>query len=318
MQARISKAIMLIACASLLAACSGESPFLSKEAAKKLADNINNLRDPFHALKNVVAIINNDVYYFNLFDSVPTRLTNSPAQVKTDVKLSSDRTKIAYLNADGHPVIISSGDGKILETLTQYEYITQMGWVRNSNTLFMLIGQEVVLHGTSVSFIQPESYDPWDEVSSFSMNSKGEQAYFIHRYYDIDFKLEYHSDMKDLDETYNNFNGDLFDYVDFYDDRGNFLLGHQDNYEGGIDHVVCVQNYNFFPAYEWDEEPMQTPKFNSEHEVLLYGTLENQEYRVKAVYLGTEAYDNHGLYDRLTKILTNYPSTTPVFLDWVQ
>lgn len=318
MQAGILKAVILTACVSLLAACSGESPFLSKEEAERLVDEINTLRDPFHEVKNVVAIINNDIYYFKRLDSIPKKLTNSPTQIKTQVKLSSDRTKIAYLNANGYPVIISATDGKMLETLTQYQYINQIGWVRNSPTLFMLIGQDVVLHGTSVSFIQPEAYHVWDEVSSFSMNSKGDQAYFIHRYNDTGWKLEYHSTVKKLDEQYNSFEGYRYNFVDFYDDRGNFLLGYQNPFDEGIERVVCVENYDFHSAYGWDYEQMQTPKFNSAHEILLYGTLENQEYNVKGVYLGTEAYGNSGLYDRLTKTLTDYKSSTPVYIDWVQ
>jgi hypothetical protein len=298
------KVLIVLGCVALLS-CS-ESPFLSKEEALRLAEEINVSRDPFHAVKNVVAIIDNDIYYFNRLDTI-----------KTHVKLSPDKTEIAYLNKNGNPVIIGASDGELIATLTEFNYITQMDWVKNSHTLYMLIGREVELYGDPVAFTQPESYHPWDDVSSFSMNSIGDQGYYIRRYNDTGGdKLEYHSTNKHLDEVYQNFDGLVYDYIDFYDDQGNFLLGF--SYGEGVDRIVCVQNYNLWSAYEWDHESMQTPEFNATHEILLYGTIEGEEHYVKGVYLGTKAYPSHGAYDRLTKTLADYPSTTHVYVDWVQ
>lgn len=154
----------------------------------------------------------------------------------------------------------------------------------------MLIGQDVVLHGDNVSFYQPDTYTSWDDVSSFSMNSIGDQGYFITRYNSYGDVFEYHSTVKGLDETYNNFQGDLFDYIDFYGDKGDFLLGYRDPYGVGLERVVCIQNYNFNYAYGWDAESMQTPEFNADHEILLFGTVKGDEYYIKGVYLGTEAW----------------------------
>jgi hypothetical protein len=311
------KPVVVLIGVMLLTACE-ESPFLSRKEADRLAEQINTSRDPFHAVKNVVAIINNDVYYFDRLDTIPRKLTNTPESIKTQVKLSSDKTKVAYINEEGHPVIIDSVDGAPIGTLTQYNYITQMGWVRDSNTLFMLIGREVELYGESIEFLQPESFHPWDEVKSFSMNGIGDQGYIIHRYNGVGEPFEYHSSGKEIDEVFQNFEGDLYDYVDFYDDEGNFLLGYNDPWGDGIERVICVQNYKFWSAYEWDQESMQTPEFNADHEVLLYGTVEGLQHFVKGVYLGTDAYPGSGLYDRLTKTLESYPSSTPVYVDWSQ
>jgi hypothetical protein len=308
------KILFSLSCAVLLTACSDNSPFLSKEEATRLADKINQERDPFYAVKNIVAIIDNDIYYFDGLYSTPRKLTNTPSQQKTFVKLSSDRSKIAYINAVGNPVIISATNGQILETLTQYNYITQMDWVRNSATLFMLIGQEVVLHGAAISFDQPFISHPWDDVFSFSMNSVGDQAYAIQRYNDYGKKFEFQS--SNDSQLYTMFNGR--DYVDFYDDNGNFLVGSRDRYSDAVEDIVCVQNYDSYTSYEWDYELMYTPEFNAEHEVLLYGVSDGSKYFVKAVYLGTDAYEGHGLYDVLSKTLADYPSSKPVYVDWVQ
>ncbi len=317
--------VLLLFAAVALVACVGDTPFLTREEADRLIHDINLSRDPFYEIRNIVAILNNDIYYFDRLDTIPRKLTNSPASPKTLVKLSSDRTKVAYINADGNPVILSATDGKVLETLTQYNYIDQMGWVRNSATLYMLIDRSVVQHGTALPVIQPESFHPWDEVMSFSMNSKGDQGYFIDLYDDLSStdKFEYHSTSKQLDEEYSVFDGERYDYVDFYDDDGGFLLGYTEYSSGAIERIVCVENYEFFSAYEWDYELMQSPKFNSESEILLYGTVEDQgmfdgKYYIKGVYLGTEAYPGSGAYDRLTKLVTDYASDTPVYIDWAQ
>lgn len=321
----LRRLILILIAASSLTACVGDTPFLSREEAERLVHDININRDPFQKARHVAAIINNDIYYFNRLDTVPRKLTNSPASAKTSVKLSSDLTRIAYINADGNPVILDASDGKVLETLTQYNYIDQMGWIRNSATLYMLIDRNVVQYGTTLPITQPESFHPWDEVMSFSMNSKGDQGYFIDRYDDFSStaKLEYHSTSRQLDEEYTAFGGRTYNYVDFYDDDGNFLLGNTEYYSGTIERVVCVEDYQFLSTYEWDYELMRSPKFNSESEILLYGTVEDQgtndgKYYIKAVYLGTEAYPGSGAYDRLTKLVSGYASNTPVYIDWAQ
>lgn len=311
--------IILLAGVLLFSACE-ENPFLTKEEAEKQVEQINTGNDPFHAIQNVVAIINNDIYYFNTLDAEPRQLTDTPGSVKTDVKLSFDKTRIAYLNASGNPVIIRADNGEHIETLTQYEYVRQMDWAKDQLTLYMLIDDEVVFHGTPLEVIQPYTVHPWDDVSSFSMNSIGDQGYFIAHYDDaFPRMLNLYSEAAGIDEEYPNFGGDWYDYIDFYDNEGSFLLGYKDDYDYSMDRVICVQDYATFPAYEWDYEAMSTPQFNGEHEMLIYGTMEDPgSHIIKVVYLGYKYYEAHGIYDRLTKLLEAYPSTTPIFIDWVQ
>ena len=303
----------------LLTACE-ENPFMSKEEAEKQVEEINTGNDPFHAVQNVVAIINNDIYYFNTLDGEPRQLTDTPGSVKTHVKLSFDKTRIAYLNASGNPVIIRADNGELIETLTQYEYVRQMDWAKDRLTLYMLIDDEVIFHGTALEVIQPYTVHPWDDVSSFSMNSIGDQGYFIAHYDDaFPRMLNLYSEIGGIDQEYSMFYGRYYDYIDFYDNKGSYLLGYKDDYDYSMDRVICVQDYATVPAYEWDYEAMSTPQFNGEHEMLIYGTMEDfGNHIITAVYLGEEHYDNHGLYDRLFKHLEDYPSSTHIYLDWVQ
>lgn len=314
---RIHKIQILVGLlAMMMLSCSEESPFLSKEEARKQISKLNTDRDPFHYVEDVVAIIDNDIYYFERLDSLPKKLTNSPTQAKTHVKLSHDKTQIAYINAAGNPVIINAANGQHVKTLTQYNYITQMDWAKDRRTLYFLIGQDVFSDGESLLIPQPEVTHPWDELSSFSMNAKGDHGYFLKRYGDFVNRLIYHSESENIDEELGNLDGDRYDYVDFYDNKGGFLLAYTDPFGEGFGRIVCIQNYDLWAAYEWDYESMNTPEFNGDLEVLLYGTMENQTYRIKAVYLGTEAYEGSGLYDVLSKVLIEYTSDTPIYLDW--
>jgi hypothetical protein len=301
--------------AATLFSCSEESPFLSEQEAKSKIKEMTLERDPFHLVEDVVATINNDIYYFELLDSTPERLTFTPQQSKTHVKLSADKTQIAYINSNGNPVIIAR-DGKPVTTLTQYNYIKQMDWTKTGNTLYFLIDQKVYFYGDPVTIKQPVITHPWDEVPSYSMNAKGDYGYFIKRYGSYSTTLAHHTEKENKNQEFPNFEGKLFDYIDFYDNNGNFLLGYADYYGEGFSRIACVQDYNFWSVYEWDDDNMYTPEFNGDLEILLYGTMENQVHQVKAVYLGTEAYNGSGLYDVLSKTLTNYPSNSPVYLDW--
>jgi hypothetical protein len=301
--------------AATLFSCSDESPFLTETEARKGIKELNNARDPFHAVTHIAAIINNDVYYFARLDSVPKRLTFTPTVNKTDIKLSADKTQIAYLNNIGTPVVISAVDGSVIATLTAFSYVRQIDWAKDRKSLYFLSEQKIYTYGAPLTVSQPQTTYPWDEVSSFSMNAKGDQGYFIKYYGDFQYTLKYVSSSKSLDKSLKTFDQNSYNFIDFYDNNGNFMLGSRDASKA-FSRIVCVEDYNFYTAYYWDYEAMTSPEFSSDHEILLYGTMNNQVYQIKAVYLGTEAYEGHGLYDVLTKTITEYTSKSPIYLDW--
>ncbi|CAN0342278.1 unnamed protein product, partial [Phaeothamnion confervicola] len=287
MRSSFIKTIIMIGAIGIFAACE-DSPFLTKQEAETIVDQLNTSRDPFHAVENVVAIINNDIYYFNTLDGKPRQLTDTPDAVKTEVKLSFDHSQIAYLNANGNPVIIQADNGEHITTLTQYSFIQQMDWAKDQLTLYMLIDNEIEVYGTALEVIQPTLLHPFDDVESFSMNSIGDQGYFIAHYGDpFPLKLNLYSEVAEIDEEYSGVDGKFYDFIDFYDNNGNFLLGYKDSFDNSLERIICVQNYGLFPAYEWDYEKMNTPQFNAEHEILIYGTMESSNNHVIiAYYLG--------------------------------
>lgn len=248
----------------------------------------------------------------------PRRLTNTPEQRKTHVKLSADKSRIAYLNDAGTPVIIRSDDGKHIKTLTQYSPVRQMEWARDRNTLILLLDNSLFSDGEPITLPQPQTTYPfpYDAVISFSMNSIGDYGYFTEGYGRNFPFLTYASKIKGVENNQNSFEGDYYHYIDFYDNKGGFLLAQEDPYYPGFRKVVCTREHNSWSAYKWDSETMTSPQFNADLEILLYGTVKYGIYELKAVYLGTEAYEGHGTYDVLSRVLSDYRSNLPIYLDW--
>jgi hypothetical protein len=311
-----TRIILFVTFFSAMISCT-ESPFLSRNEAYEWVDLINKERDPIHKVTHVVATINNDIYYFKRLDSIARKITNSPAEAKTSVKLSYDKTFVAYVNKNHNPEIIRSDNGQLVQTLTQYSYPTQIGWLKDTNTLFILSDREVFFYGTPPPVSQPDIYHIYDEVSSFSMNSKGDQAYFIHYYNTSGYQLKFKSPDAGIDQSYTTIDGVVYDYIDFYDNNGSFLVAREDWFsDDQFASVICVQNYNFYPTYEYSDELMSSPVFHASSEVLVFSRSNEGHYEIKAVYLGTDAYPP-GVSDIFNKVLDNYTSTSPISLDLV-
>ncbi len=296
-----------------------DSPFLTKEEAEKEIEALNNSRDPFYPIRNVVAIIDNDIYYFKRLDSIPKRLTNTPTLVKTNVKLSYDRSRIAYLDQIGTPVIIRADNGQQIQKLSQYSYISSMDWAKDRLTLYMLNNGKVVFNGTPLQVTQP--IGTFDQINSFSMNSIGDQAYYVHSPFYFTYTLKFLSSGQKIDDQFNSISSKRYDYVDFYDNKGNFLVGlTQSSYDYKFSQIACIQNYKFYEAYYWDDDDMVTPDFNADLEVLIFGMSTGSSNFIKCVYLGKKAYNSNSIspMDILRKTISNYPSKSTIYLDWVQ
>lgn len=128
----------------LLVGCQTDNPFLSDEVIAEFF-----ARKVPKPVEHVVVIVDNDIYYFRNFDSIPRRITSSPTEKKTHIKISNDHQKIAYLNASGNPVIIDT-TGNVLATLSQFNSIKQMDWSNDGATLYMLINNDIQFYGPAM------------------------------------------------------------------------------------------------------------------------------------------------------------------------
>lgn len=108
--------------------------------------------EPIKLKKDLVYIHRNDIYLVNEILSDRKRLSNSPSSTKTQVALSPQHDKIAYLNANGTPVIIDTL-GVQIDILTQYNNVTDLFWHKNSGnpTLVVLVNNAIEFYGPSLA-----------------------------------------------------------------------------------------------------------------------------------------------------------------------
>ena len=104
-------------------------------------------------------IYDNEVYLTQADRSIQ-QLTNSSNEQKLRIALSYNKDKIAYLNADGTPVIIDT-TGQLIETLTDFSNIRFLGWSTDDETLWMM-GEDA----TSFQYYGPDMNLPDNPVPS--------------------------------------------------------------------------------------------------------------------------------------------------------
>lgn len=297
----------------ILVACTPEYPFVSKEEVQELMDS----RDPFRRVGNVVAVIDNDVYYFKRIDSIPRRLTNTPTKAKSKIELSYDKTKIAYLDENGSPVIINAVSGELIEAITSLTSVKQMGWTNQDKSLYVLKDNKVFIHGATTKIINPFIQHPYDNVTSFSMNNIGDQAYAVN-YYGVGKRIEFNSADGKIEETIKVFPDEVTapSYIDFLGNKGSFIVGYRADESKPINKVSCFNDYAFWSDRGWSGPYMTTPVYDQTFEVLLYGGSGTNGYAINAVYLGTTLYHGDGPHEIMTKRIDAYASKTQIYLDW--
>jgi hypothetical protein len=157
-----------------------EDPFVSKEVIDEL------LNEKYPKLNNIVYLdYDNRIFYIDdLRNGQPKEISTLEGK-KDLLRITVSGEKIAFINQNGNPVIIDKS-GKILNTLEQYRNVVQMDWSFDSETLYMLIDDEVVFFGPQLDI--PEVIIPLIarstsyEVLSLSISPNLDIAYMI-RYF---------------------------------------------------------------------------------------------------------------------------------------
>jgi hypothetical protein len=213
-------------------------------------------------------------------------------------------------------VIINTTDGGVVATLSDYAYPIQMDWADDRLSLYVLIGREVFVYGEVFTAPQPDEYHS-SELYSYSTNSNGDYAYYEYSFYGK--KLYFNSPKNNISTAETSyFEGNFYDYIDFYDNKGGYLLAAKS--PGGFSKIVCVNDYASFSSYRWQPSyDMTSPRFNNDREVLVYGTsYSSAPHYIQFVYLGTAAYASEGTSEILNMRMYDYPSNTRIYVDWVE
>jgi len=236
--------------------CKKESPFISKEEAEAIYAELN------PDIINFTFIHKNDIYFVPNFYNLETieKLTDSPDEAKTEIKMSYDYQKFAYLNADGKIEIINR-QGELIETLS-YTSVKSFNWT-NTGVLYICRNNSIYFYGGTYSCAYPTIPDdpdilPGAFIQDLSMAENGDIAYivkwtagsggyrFVRKPNDgvgeelVYYNAEFHA-------------GHLVD-VEYAPHGSTILLGYQPLWGSEEIHALYIfDGFNLHPSYDFSE-----------------------------------------------------------------
>jgi hypothetical protein len=229
-----------------LLACNKENPFVSKDIIDKLVE------DKKIKLYNIAFIYNNDIYLLPRQDSAARRITSTPDQIKTNIRISHDHQKFAYINTNGNPVIINK-DGSIQSVLTQYSNIQSMDWSPNDSTLYMLIYDSLKFFGPSIQL--PEFTYPGAlgsiEISILSVS--------VSMHYDLAYIFQYYNFLEGYKQKLiikkhdgsvtekTNMDSQIMGYVNFSGNNTDLVVGY--SYYSPVFYMDKIELYSELKDY---------------------------------------------------------------------
>ncbi|HBS88240.1 MAG: hypothetical protein A2W91_04460 [Bacteroidetes bacterium GWF2_38_335] len=302
------KAITIIfALFILFSSCKkSESPFLSQAEVDNYLQNLN------EGLDYIAYISENDIYYFTDIDNAPIRLTNTPLIEKTNVQISKNGNKIAYLKEDNYPVIIDFS-GNVIDELTEFTNITQMDWSEDGSSLYMLIENELFYYGPELNVRDLTFYNvpyfPYNTILSASISKDLDLAYVM-RYYDV-ADYDYHEKLiikpYGTDVTLEFFSThSRMAYVDFSSNYRDFVLAFN-NYSDSKEYIRLefYSDYTGISDTEKDYGEWSTPSYRSDLNYVLSGysdynyilkATDLSEYGSKDISLGSYCFSEDLIY----------------------
>ncbi len=104
--------------------------------------------------KNTVYIHDNDIYITNEKLTEHKQLTQSSSLKKTHCVIASTHDRIAYLDANGSPVILDE-EGTQVAHLTQYTNVQDLNWYNGKQTLYILENNQLHFYGQALNLPNP-------------------------------------------------------------------------------------------------------------------------------------------------------------------
>ena len=294
-------------------------PFVSKETIEE----IEKAKNP--DITNVGLIYNNDVYYFSNFKNLPIKITNTPTDIKSQIRVNHSGTKIAYLNSVGNPIVIDI-NGNVEVTLSQYTGVQKIDWTFDDQTLYILVGNQVYFYGNTPSIpsitynlIGGNVYNP--VLLNFAISPNNDIAY-TYRYYSY-FNGGYNvNTVYKINGTTQEFELDLQGYSNSYTFKilnysksGEIMVGCGSS--GGQSEVVTdIYIYNYLSTYLnksfESSESYITPIYNSSITCMV--SAYNLYYFSPEFYLSSSRYGTNR--DIAYPTINN--KENPIYTDWKQ
>ncbi len=276
-----------------LSHCKNEYPFVSE-------DEINEMNP---AVEDVCFIFNKDVYILESSEDLSAkRITFTPTVYKSDVKISHNGKKIAYLLISNSPVIIDR-DGNTIEELNQYTYVDQLDWSADDETLFMLINNDLEFYGPAMDIpdITIPDFIPLvlganTSVISADISVYNDLAYVV-KYYDYpggytSIMVIKENDGSNSERIVYGHGFDRISYVNFSGHAQDLAVGF--SYDYGNEYGI-VELYNNLKS-----SPYATYEFNDDHCSPNYRSDVN--YYVAGNY---DSYPNDHYFLRIARTVTS-------------
>ena len=117
---------------------------------------------------SIAFTFSNDIYLSHGSKDGPEKITNTPSIKKGLLALSYDKRKIAYLDKDDIPVIITD-QGELIEMASPSGKVKDMGWSPDDKTLYMLVNNALEFHGPPMDIDPLEPHISPVEVHAVSI-----------------------------------------------------------------------------------------------------------------------------------------------------
>lgn len=239
----------------------------------------------FHQVQNVSYILKNDIYFLTDFNGGSEQITHSAEVIKTNVKMSYDYQKFAYLNSEGIVEIVNRS-GQLIAVLSNYTEVKSFDWSADSKTLWMLNDNDIVFYGPEMNlpgFVYPPTVPSGVDIDILLMaiSKNGDMAYCYNwSGYDSNeltgqwWQIYGHGFVRiynDNNQTMKYSSGDGSDYsrkyLQFSSNKQDLILGFGN--EEVLSKIELYKGYDFYSSYQ-KEGNFTTPIYRSDLNILLY------------------------------------------------
>ncbi|UKN01553.1 hypothetical protein K6119_17660 [Paracrocinitomix mangrovi] len=150
-----------------------------------------------HDIRMISYLYENDIYFMSDFESNPAKITNSPEVEKTELRMSPDATKFAYIR-DQNTIEIVNYKNELIKHIPNLNNLKSYDWSEDGNTLIYFANGDLNFDGPSVEYAIPEipASVPTSgsaSISNIAISNNGTAAYVVSWYYVYDqWTTEYH------------------------------------------------------------------------------------------------------------------------------
>jgi len=197
--------------------------------------------------KDLAYIFDNDIYLTNEILTEEKRLTFTPNFTKTHIALSPNHDRIAYLDANGTPVIIDTL-GNTVETLS-YSNVKDIKYHSNNGnpTLYMLRNNAILFHPYNLSI----SANPFAFIFPTDATYEAVDAVDINDNLDVTFSFRYQRPPSAGSSLRNYYHGAGINYSGSTFDEGDAT---NDGLYNTATSSYTAQNYPYFHMVKFNEE----------------------------------------------------------------